>query len=76
VITSLASFLFAVLSLVGGILILANWKNLTLLLKVHYGRIYGQGSSKLVTFPATIIFGILLLIAAALSITEGVLSLP
>jgi hypothetical protein len=76
VIASLASFLFAVLALAGGILILVNWKNLTLLLKVHYGRIYGQGFSKLVTFPATISFGILLLVAAAFSITEGVLYLP
>ena len=75
-ITSLASFLFAGLALVGGILILVHWKNLTVLLKVHYGRIYGQGFSRLVTFPATIIFGILLLVAAALSITEGVLYLP
>ena len=75
-ISSLSFFLFGVLASVAGTLILVNWKNLTLLLRVHYGRIYGQGFAKLITFPATIVFGIIVLVAAAYSFTVAVLYLP
>ena len=74
--TPLAFFVFAAVASAGGVLILLNWRNLTLLLRVHYGRIYGKGFAKLITFPATIVFGIVVLLAAVYAIAVGVYYLP